>query len=78
MKSTKKKQSEEREPPLERYIIRVFYCENCGKEISSYQNAEGVQKISCEYCGTRYVRTFKKTRRCVTSKLYPPDWVSLE
>ena len=63
--------------PVRRYVARVFYCENCGRRVSSYENEDGIQKISCDWCGLRYVRKWKG-RRHWSSDMYAPDWATFD
>ena len=63
--------------PVRRYVARSFYCEGCGRLISSYENDEGVQKVSCDYCGLTYVRKMKG-RRHICSDMYAPEWATFD
>ena len=63
--------------PVRPYVVRTFYCENCGNKVSSYENEDGVQRVSCDCCGLRYVRKVKG-RRHLCSDMYAPDWATFD
>ncbi len=47
------------------------YCRNCGQKIMGYRNVEGLLKIECPFCHTRYVSQ-QKSRRHIIEDIYAP------
>ena len=47
------------------------YCRNCGRKIIGYRNSEGVLKVECPLCHTRYV-SVEKSRRHIVEDIYAP------
>ena len=47
------------------------YCRNCGQKIMGYRNDEGVLKVECPFCHTRYVSR-EKSRRHIVEDIYAP------
>lgn len=47
------------------------YCRNCGQKIFGYRNADGLLKVECPRCHTRYVSK-EKSRRHIIEDIYAP------
>ena len=47
------------------------YCRNCGQKIMGYRNSDGVLKVECPFCHTRYV-SVEKSRRHIVEDIYAP------
>ena len=62
---------------IRRYVARTFHCEHCGNVLSSYEDENGIQKITCDVCKTRYVRK-KIGRRHMRAEIYAPEWASFD
>ena len=47
------------------------FCRNCGQKIMGYRNGNGLLKVECPFCRTRYVSK-EKSRRHIEEHIYAP------
>ncbi|MBE5757270.1 MAG: hypothetical protein E7372_05740 [Clostridiales bacterium] len=47
------------------------YCRNCGQKILGYRDANGLLKVECPICKTRYVSR-EMSRRHIVEDIYAP------
>ena len=47
------------------------YCRNCGKKIMGFRNKDGLLKVECPMCHTRYISQ-QKSRRHIVEDIYAP------
>lgn len=48
------------------------YCRNCGYKVVGYRNEDGLLKVECPHCHTRYVSK-EKSRRHIVEDIYAPS-----
>ena len=48
------------------------FCRNCGHKIMGFRNKDGLMKMECPYCHTRYVSK-EKSRRHIVEDIYAPS-----